>query len=160
MKVPLKTDHRPWKEIESEKSSYWWTIAVEGLTRRWRWDHYLYLLRKFPSELIIVNGKNNYWWTIAVEVLTRRWRWDHCLYLLRKFPSKLVQAGKAKRTTIDGLLLLKVSPEDEGWVLPGLGGVHLVGPVVLRDRDLHELEHKELNWIDKFISKIWTVPLR
>ena len=53
--------------------------------------------------------------------------------------------GKAKRTTIDGLLLLKVSPKDEGWVLPGLGGVDLVGPVVLRDRDLHELEHKELN---------------
>ena len=45
-------------------------------------------------------------------------------------------------------MLLKVSPEDEGWVLPGLGGVDLVGPVVLRDRDLHELEHKELNLIE------------
>ena len=52
---------------------------------------------------------------------------------------------KAKKAAIDVLLLLKVSPEDEGWVLPGLGGVDLVGPVVLRDRDLHELEHKELN---------------
>ena len=66
-----------------------------------------------------------------------------------KVPSKLIivhgKKLKAKRTNIDGLLLLNVSPEDEGWVLPGLGGVDLVGPVVLRDRDLHELEHKELN---------------
>ena len=62
----------------------------------------------------------------------------------KKVPFK-TRSGKAKRTTIDELLLLKVSPEDEGWVLPGLGGVHLVGPVVLRDRDLHELEHVELN---------------
>ena len=57
------------------------------------------------------------------------------------FLQNLLKKSKAKRTTIDGLLLLKFSPEDEGWVLPGLGGVHLVGPVVLRDRDLHELEH-------------------
>ena len=63
------------------------------------------------------------------------------------FLQNLLKKSKAKRTTIDGLLLLnmKFSPEDEGWVLPGLGGVHLVGPVVLRDRDLHELEPKELN---------------
>ena len=62
----------------------------------------------------------------------------------KKVPFK-TRSGKAKRTTIDVFLLLNVSPEDEGWVLPGLGGVHLVGPVVLRDRDLHELEHKESN---------------
>ena len=62
----------------------------------------------------------------------------------KKVPFK-TRSGKAKRTTIDVFLLLNVSPEDEGWVLPGLGGVDLVGPVVLRDRDLHELEHKELN---------------
>ena len=61
-----------------------------------------------------------------------------------KAPFKTL-SGNAKRATIDGLLLLNVSPEDEGWVLPGLGGVDLVGPVVLRDRDLHELEHKKLN---------------
>ena len=36
MKVPFKTDHRPWKEIESKKNKYWWSIAIEGLTRRWR----------------------------------------------------------------------------------------------------------------------------
>ena len=36
-------------------------------------------------------------------------------------------------------------PEDEGWVPPGLGGVHLVSTVVFSHGDLHELgdvEHK------------------
>ena len=41
------------------------------------------------------------------------------------------------------VLFLKVSPENEGWILSRLWSVHFVGSIVLGDGDLHELRDVE-----------------
>ena len=40
-------------------------------------------------------------------------------------------------------MFLKVLPENESWILPGLRSIHLVGSIVLGHGDLHELGHVE-----------------
>ena len=78
MKVPFKTDHRSWKEIESEKKQLLMNYCC------WR-----------PHQKIKVGSLS---------------------LSFKKVPFK-TRPGKAKRTTIDCLLLLKASPEDECGVI-------------------------------------------